>query len=140
MSTEPNGHEHVRDKLRWLDQVMFDPKSADTDLAVAYVIAHHVRREYGDAVIDQKRIADLLRIGERSVRRSLDRLEANGHLAVKAGHGLQTNRYRWVLSNGQSGRLRDEPVDDPVDGSNGQNGHVKRPKSTSQTANRGLQV
>ncbi len=80
-------------KLEWLKQVASDGSLPPNATRVAIAIASHVNGKSGVAWPSAERIAEILSLNSRSVRRCIGALVGGGYLAVEVGGGSASNRY-----------------------------------------------
>ena len=70
------------DKLRFLEQVAFDPNASDFDARVCIALANRIDKYTGRAICSQATLAKLSSGSQRGVGKSTHRLERLGHLSV----------------------------------------------------------
>lgn len=87
-------------KMRWLDRVVIDATLPPNATRVAYAISAHVNARSGIAWPSVERLADLLELNPRSVRRCIGALVGGGYLAVEFGGGSVSNKYSLLHDDG----------------------------------------
>ncbi|MGO4909522.1 helix-turn-helix domain-containing protein [Pseudorhodobacter sp. W20_MBD10_FR17] len=93
-------------QIEWTRQVRKDRKMPDKAVRIADAIAFDfMNKDVGEAWPSMATLCAHVDASERAVRRVLDQLVQGGHLAIKSGGGRrQSNRYKWILSAGNSGK------------------------------------
>ncbi len=81
----------------WARQVLGDRNLPASATKVAWIISLYLNREKGTAWPSVQTIACRTAITDRTVYTALDRLEAGGHLARRAGGGRTSNHYQLML-------------------------------------------
>jgi DNA-binding transcriptional MocR family regulator len=89
--------EHVRNVFAWLNQVLADHDL--TGFVVAYVVAQHINHNSGEGHPSYRRIAQKTGLSKVTIIAAVDRLEANGHLAIERGQQGRghSNHYRMII-------------------------------------------
>jgi biotin operon repressor len=87
-----------RQKMRWLNSVMYCKQFTPTVCRVAYMLADYLNRATQDCWPAQETIARKLGISTKTVQRSVRRLESMGVLQIRRPKRRgQTHRYAPVL-------------------------------------------
>lgn len=88
----------TRDKLVWIEQIMFDVGLIAPSVRTGLVIAYHLNRKEGCARPSVPTMAKEIGVSENTVRSGIKALVARGHLVVEDGGGRnRANRYRILL-------------------------------------------
>ena len=88
----------IRDRFRWLDQILADPAATSADLQVAYIIAtRFLNREKGFAWMAIDTLAQIDGRSARRVQQSLSRLRARRHLQITRQGKGNASHYRMTV-------------------------------------------
>lgn len=83
----------------WLSQVAGDGGLPATSARLAITLSRYMNRGTGDAWPSIRTLANDLGIAENSVRNVIKAMVSAGHMAVEAGGGNCSNRYRMVIKS-----------------------------------------
>ena len=87
-----------RKKMLWLNGIFFQPSLPATACRVAYTIADHLNARSGDAWPSLRRIAGLIGVSTKTVRRAVVQLETAGVIRVKRSTAKgRSHRYEPIF-------------------------------------------
>jgi DNA-binding transcriptional regulator YhcF (GntR family) len=88
-------HPFHRNKMRWLNAVIYDCGVSPMSCRIAYLIADHLNSVSGIAWPSIDRMAGRLCISTKTAQRAIKELECRGWLSVSRSRGrTRSNRYR----------------------------------------------